>query len=55
MGCNKSSSRRKVYTNTGLPQETRKVPNKLFNLTSKKTRERSQTKPKVNRRKEKNK
>ena len=36
----KSSSKREVYSNTILPQETRKVPNKQPNLTPKATRER---------------
>ena len=31
MGCSKSSSKREVYSNTGLPQKTRKISNK--NLT----------------------
>ena len=40
MGCSKSSSKREVYSNTILPQETRKISNKISNLTSKGTRER---------------
>ena len=40
MGCSKSSSKREVYSNTNLPQETRKISNKLSNLTSKGTTER---------------
>ena len=40
MGCSKSSSRRQVYSNTILPQETRKISNKQPNLTSKAIRER---------------
>ena len=39
MGCSKSSSKRDVYSNTILPQETRKVSNKQRNLTPKATRE----------------
>ena len=39
MGCNKSSSKREVYRNTILPQETRKISNKQSNLTPKTTRE----------------
>ena len=31
MGCNKSNSKRDVYNNTIVPQETKKTPNK--NLT----------------------
>ena len=40
MGCSKSCSKREVYTNTILPQETRKISNKQSNLTTKGTRER---------------
>ena len=40
MGCHKSSSKREVYSNTILPQETRKISNKQSNLTPKGTRER---------------
>ena len=40
MGCNKSSSKREVYSNTILPQETRKISNKQPNLTPKAIRER---------------
>ena len=40
MGCSKSSSERKVYSNTILPQETRKISNKQPNLTAKAIRER---------------
>ena len=55
MGCSKSRSKRKVYSNTILPQETRKISNKRSNLTPKGTRERitnKQTKNPVSRRKE---
>ena len=41
MGCSKSSSKRKVYSNTILPQETRKISNKQPNLTPKATKERT--------------
>ena len=34
-GCSKSCSKREVYSNTGLPQEARKISNKQPNLTSK--------------------
>ena len=51
MGCSKSSSKRKVYSNTILPQEPRKICNIQSNLTPKGTRERK-TKSKVTRRKE---
>ena len=52
MGCSKSSSRREVYTNTILPQETRKISNKQPNHTPKAIRERRTKNPKVSRRKE---
>ena len=35
MGQRKSSSKRQVYSNIGLSQETRKISNKQYNLTSK--------------------
>ena len=50
MGCIKSSSEREGYSNTILPQETRRISSKQLKLTPKATRER--TKPKVSRRKE---
>ena len=40
MGCSKSSSKREVYNNTILPQETRKISNKQPNFTPKATGER---------------
>ena len=40
MGCNRSSSKREVYSNTILPQKTRKISNKQPNLTPKTTTER---------------
>ena len=50
MGCSKSHSKRKVYSNTSPPQETRKS---LNNLTLRlKQLKREQTKLKVSRRKE---
>ena len=50
MGCSKSSSKKQVYSNTSLPQETRKISNNLtLHL---KEVEKEQTKPKVSRRKE---
>ena len=39
-GCSKSSSKRAVYSNTILPEETRKISNKQPNLTPKAIRER---------------
>ena len=50
MGCSKSSSKRKVYSNTILPQETRNFSNKQPNLTPKAKEE--QKTPRVSRRKE---
>ena len=52
MGCSKSSSKREVYSNTILPQETRSISNKKPNLTPKAIRERRTKNPKVSRRKE---
>ena len=40
MGCSKSSSKREVYSNTILPQETRKTSNRQPNFTPKTTRKR---------------
>ena len=40
MGHGKSNSKREVYSNTSLPQETRKTSNKQLNLTPKVTGER---------------
>ena len=51
MGCSKSSSYRKIHSNTGLPQKTRKISNKQPNLPPKRIRKRK-TKVKVNKRKE---
>ena len=51
MGCSKSSSEREVYSNTSLPQETRKTLNKQPNLTQRTTRRRRKH-PKVSRRTE---
>ena len=36
-GCSKSSSKREVYSNTILPQETRKTSNRQPNFTPKTT------------------
>ena len=53
MGCCKSSSRRDVYSNTILPQETRKTLNRQPNFTPKITEKRRTKKPpKIHRRKE---
>ena len=51
MGCSKSSSKRKVYSNRSPPQEIRKSSNKQPNITSEADRE-EQTRPKVRGRKE---
>ena len=51
MGCNKSNPKMKVYSNTSLPQETRKSSNKQPNITYKAARE-EHMRPKVSRRKE---
>ena len=40
MGCSKSNSKREVYGNTVLSQETGKIPNKQPNVAPKATRER---------------
>ena len=48
MGCSKSSSKREVYGNTILPQETRNISNKQPNLTPKAIRERRTNKQKKN-------
>ena len=52
MECSKSSSKSKVYSDTNLPQETRKISNKQHKLTPKQLEEEEQTKPKVSRSKE---
>ena len=45
MGRSSSSSKREFYTNTGLPQETRKISNEQPNFIQKGIRKR--TKPKL--------
>ena len=52
MGSSKSRSKREVYSNKILPQETRNTSDKQPNLTLKAIRERRTKKPKVSRRKE---
>ena len=47
MGCSKSTYKREVYSNTILPQETRKNSNKQPNITSKAIRERRTKNPKL--------
>ena len=44
MGCGKSSSKREVYSNTILPQETRKTSNRQPNFTPKTTGKRTKKK-----------
>ena len=51
MGCSKSSSKREVYSNTILPQETRNISNNLT-LHLKQLEKEEQQNPKVSRRKE---
>ena len=48
MGCSKSSSKREVYWNTILPQETRKISNRQPNFTPKATGKRRRTTTKKN-------
>ena len=48
----KSSSKKEVYSNTILPQETRNISNKQPNLTPKSIKERRTKKTQVSRRKE---
>ena len=54
MGWSKSNSKKKVYSNTILPQETRKISKNNLNLHLQPLEKEEQTKPKVsiNRRKE---
>ena len=53
MGYSKSSSKREVYSNTILPQETRKTANRQSNFTPKTTgKRRTKKSPKISTRKE---
>ena len=45
MGCSKSSYKREVYSNTILPQETRKTSNRQPHFTPKTTGKRKTKKP----------
>ena len=45
MGCNRSSSKKKVYSNTILPQETRKTLNRQYNFTPETTGKRTENPP----------
>ena len=47
MGCTKSSSKRDVYNDTILPQETRKTSNRQPNFTPKTAGKRTKTPPKL--------
>ena len=47
MGCIKSSSKKKVYSNTILPQETRKTSNRQPNSTPKTTGKKKEQIPKL--------
>ena len=47
MGCSKSSSKREVYSNTILPQETRKTSNRQPNFTPKTTGKKNKKNPKL--------
>ena len=52
LGHSESSSKREIYSNISLPQETRKSSNKQFYLIAKRTRKKEHIKPKTSRRKE---
>ena len=52
MGCSKSSSKMKVYSNKIQPQETRKTSNRQHNFIPKTTGKRRRKKPKISGRKE---
>ena len=52
MGCRISSSKRGVYTNTMLPQETRKTSNRQPSFTPKTTEQKRTKHPKISRKKE---
>ena len=47
MGCTKSSSKREVYSNALLPQETRKASNRQPNFTPETTEKEEQKTPKL--------
>ena len=52
MGHSQSSSKKEVYSDTSLPQKTRKISINNLNLHLKQLEKEEQTKPKVSRRKE---
>ena len=47
MGCRKSSSKREIYSNTILPQETRKTLNRQPHFTPRITGEKNKKTPKL--------
>ena len=47
MGCSKNSSKREVYSNTILPQETRKTWNRQPNFTPRTTGKKNKKNPKL--------
>ena len=47
MGCSKNSSKREVYSNTILPQETRKTSNRQPNFTPRTTGKKNKKNPKL--------
>ena len=47
MRCNENSSKREVYNNTTLPQETRKASNRQSNFTPETTGKRTKRKKKL--------
>ena len=51
MGCSKSSSKREIYSNAILPQETRKTLCRQPNFTIKQTGKEEQKAPKIRRKK----
>ena len=54
MGCSKNGSKREVYSNTSLPQETRNSSNKKPNCTPKATTERKTDKTQSKQKEKKN-
>ena len=52
MRCNENSSKREVYSNTFLPQKTKKTSKRQPNFTPKTTGKRRTKTPKISRRKE---
>ena len=54
LGCSKSVSKREIYSNTGLPQETRKISNKQSNLVPKGAKKKEQQNQTKNQQKEGN-